>query len=750
MPYDFSTLLPADFEDLAGDLVGEVLGVRFEAFGPGPDGGIDGRYAMSKGDIILQAKHYGGKDHKTLVAAMRKERPKIDRLAAERYILATSRQLSPGNKAELKAVIGPTLRKQADIFGRADLNRLLRRFGHVERAHLKLWLSSTTVLQTILEAIVHSGSHAFTASSQAEIAAKVKVYAQNPSLAEARKVLDQRHVLIISGPPGVGKTTLAEILSFAYLSEKWELIALRSLDDGFDRIDDSRNQIFFFDDFLGAIALDARALSEKESQLSRFMTRVRNSPNARFIMTTRAYILNEARLSSEKLADRHVELSTYILDLSAYTRSIRARILYNHLAIGGIPPENVKALLDSGLIPRIVDHKNYNPRVIEWMTDVVRIEDVPPEKYPAAFVEALDNPRRLWDKAFRKHITPAARHLLISLFLLGNRASWIRNSRVAFESVHAAMCSDLGLPRDPKDFENSLKHLDGSFIVINRNEVDFINPSVRDFLAEYLADEALLKLAMSASRSASMARQIWIFARRSLPWSRLSEVANAALPIIAQVVEKPDTDDNEVHNADRLSLLMEWWSHGENDAFYDAALSLVQKPPQTFNAWCDGAKILMLVTHLRDEAYYPECEQTENMAVILETVAVTIFDGYIPSDDLLSMSDIVEQESCFSDLVKQAASRAIVKEFNDVESTVADMTSESDLDEHGDRLRQLAPRANISEYELGRALEAVDERISTINEDVEHSADPVLSERSNNIADTFDDKALVNLFDSLR
>lgn len=750
MTYDFSTLLPADFEDLAGDLVGEALGVRFEAFGPGPDGGIDGRHATAKGAIILQAKHYGGKAHKTLVAAMRNERPKIDRLTAERYILATSRQLSPGNKAELKAMIGPTLRRQSDIFGRADLNRLLRRFSHVERAHLKLWLSSTTVLQTILEAIVHSGSHAFTASSQAEIAAKVKVYAQNPSLVEARKVLDQRHVLIISGPPGVGKTTLAEILSFAYLSEKWELIALRSLDDGFDRIDDSRNQIFFFDDFLGAIALDARALSEKESQLSRFMTRVRNSPNARFIMTTRAYILNEARLSSEKLADRHVELSTYLLDLSAYTRSIRARILYNHLAIGGIPPENVKALLDSGLIPKIVDHKNYNPRVIEWMTDVVRIEDVPPKKYPAAFVEALDNPMRLWDKAFRKHITPAARHLLISLFLSGNRASWIKSLRVTFDSVHAAMCGNLGLPRDPKDFENSLKHLEGSFIVISRNEVDFINPSVRDFLAEYLADEALLKLAISSSCSASMARQIWNFARGCLGWLRLGDVAHAAIPVISQVTERPDMDDNEVNNADRLSLLLDWWAHSDNDLFYEAALCLIQKPPKPFQSWRDGSKILMLVTQLRDEGYFVQCEMTEKMAVTLENVAITILDGYVPSDDLLSMSDIIEEESCFSESVKQAASRAIVREFDDVESTVDDMTSESDLDEHADRLRTLAQRATISEYALKRALEAVDERIGAISSDVENAADPALPERSNEAADQFDDRALVNLFDSLR
>jgi hypothetical protein len=42
MSYDFASLSPADFEDLVRDLVNRELGVRFEAFAPGPDGGIMG------------------------------------------------------------------------------------------------------------------------------------------------------------------------------------------------------------------------------------------------------------------------------------------------------------------------------------------------------------------------------------------------------------------------------------------------------------------------------------------------------------------------------------------------------------------------------------------------------------------------------------------------------------------------------------------------------------------------------------
>jgi hypothetical protein len=55
MPYDLRALSWPDFEDLARDLIGRELGVRFEAFAPGPDGGMDSRHATAEGTTILQA-----------------------------------------------------------------------------------------------------------------------------------------------------------------------------------------------------------------------------------------------------------------------------------------------------------------------------------------------------------------------------------------------------------------------------------------------------------------------------------------------------------------------------------------------------------------------------------------------------------------------------------------------------------------------------------------------------------------------
>ena len=126
----------------------------------------------------------------------------------------------------------------------------------------------------------------------------------------------------------------------------------------FRAIVDAKKQIFFFDDFLGKVALDARALSLKDSDLSRFIRRVWSTPNARFIMTTRAYIFEEARRVSEYLGDRRLDIVKYVLDVGVYTRRIKARILYNHLYVSKVSTQHIRNLLASKSLPRIIDHKN--------------------------------------------------------------------------------------------------------------------------------------------------------------------------------------------------------------------------------------------------------------------------------------------------------------------------------------------------------------------------------------------------------
>lgn len=761
MSHDFRTLSPADFEDLVRDLVGADRGIRFEAFAPGPDGGIDGRHACGARTTVLQAKHHPGSARTRLEGSMRKEKPKIDRLTPTEYLLATSCSLSDEAKRSIAAIVAPHMRSSGDIYGAEDLNGLLRTHPDIEKAHLKLWLTRTSVL----EGILNSAARTYGALTREEIGRKVLVFVPNASMTEALDRLENEHVLIVHGPPGVGKTTLAEMVCWTHLAEDWDIVVVRDIDEALGSFDERRRQIFYFDDFLGRIDLDRMGLARMDSVFARFVAKVRRSENTRFVLTTRTPILEEARQRSEHLDGPGLALGRYLLDVNRYTRRIKALILYNHLVASTLPETYRTALVTSGRVGHIIDHPHYNPRVVVRMTDAEAIRDVTVDRYAEAFVAMLDHPDELWDKPFRLHIPPACRHLLLTLFFCAEVGVGIDELRTRYEHYHRALSERYNLPRDPKDFETSLRILENGFVAIRGRSVWFVNPSLKDYLKRYLVDLPLLLDAAGVPGGTRWAASVWqhandLFGRGAIDRSSLRELAisfeTTAQSFLSQPVHRISGTDGSpfltldgLTNSERVRLLLEWARHA-GGIFPSLARRICLSPMGGWSSVWEGSDLVGLVASFpRDaEGLMPDADA---LASHLEQELIDrIESGSLDTSTLLSFAAIAkERQDDLPSRVLSALDQAIVDTFQDYHDVLAAITSISELDDYIGDLDELANHASISDFTLKIALAASEERRFQLSGDDDERSTvvtrPVVSDREG----PFDDASLRALFNTL-
>jgi hypothetical protein len=165
-----------------------------------------------------------------------------------------------------------------------------------------------------------------------------------------------------------------------------------------------------------------------------------------------------------------------------------------------LPQAYHEALVKDRNYWKIIKHRNFNPRIIEWMTDQTRMLGLDSEDFVPHFIASLDDPTRLWEHAFNYQLSNEARHLLLALISMPAEV-FIDDLQVAFESLHQRMAQQYGFATTSRDFEKALKELDGNFVrteqrldgISARLTARLHNPSVKDFLQNHLArnpDEA--------------------------------------------------------------------------------------------------------------------------------------------------------------------------------------------------------------------------------------------------------------------
>ncbi|QKG65766.1 restriction endonuclease [Pseudomonas sp. B14-6] len=513
--HDFRQLSPFDFENLVRDLLQEEIKLRIESFGPGKDGGVDFRFAKAGKTTVIQVKHYVDTPPKALVRAAAKEDEKVARLKPDRYILATSAGLTPALKDKLIAAMPNAPLTRDDVLGREDINNLLERNPKVLRQHFKLWLTHTATL----ERIVHSGVYNRTDAELELIKNLVPRFVQNRSVEQAEAILESRGALIIAGEPGVGKTTLARVLTWLHLDQGWRVFVVDDLKEAMEVCTPDEKRLIFLDDFLGQISLTNDTIRNVDQRLPIFLDRVRSNKNLRFVLTTRRYLLSQAQQQSARLASEKVIASELILNVGTYTRSIRAQIVYNHIYFSDLSKEEKHSLLSEDFYLRMIDHPNFSPRLIDLLTtaDYLALQNLPVND---VVLRVLDNPAELWETPYRSHLTEDSRTVMLSLFFSG---LWVSTENLfqSFKRIVIVMGGSTPESTIIARFRLALKLLEGSITSHWDEYVHFSNPGVQDFLSNVIVEDQLLPLVVQASGTFDELNEAWDFYKKHNVMCRL-------------------------------------------------------------------------------------------------------------------------------------------------------------------------------------------------------------------------------------
>lgn len=504
--YTFSTINDKDFEVLVLDLLNFEYDLGLQDFKVGKDGGVDLRYSTLKNDnsIIVQAKHYLKTDYKKLIYNLKKEElDKVKKLNPDRYIVATSLELSKDNKDEIKSIFSPYILTANDVYGRNDLNRLLRKHKEVEKKHFKLWFSSTEIISNILNNAIEGR----TKSYLERIKYKVPLYVLTANFDLANKKLVREKILLITGQPGVGKTTLAEVMLYEKAKTKHKVYLINTIREAEDVIspNDKEKQVFYFDDFLGEVYYEIIAGSQKESEISNFVDRIKHTPNKFIILSTRTVILEQAKSKSEKIKRSRIETGKYEIVLDSYTNLEKARILYNHLFFQALNVKFFEAIIEDKLFMWIINHKNYTPRIIEFITLRERIKAFSKYEFREFVKRNLEHPEEIWNDSYQNQINYFDRCLLQTIFTFP-RGINENKLRLAFEKrlKHEKKINNKQISCE--QFNLSIKNILHGFVLSSIVNVDdnikhfnFINPSISDFLISFLNKNYSIKKAIVES-----------------------------------------------------------------------------------------------------------------------------------------------------------------------------------------------------------------------------------------------------------
>ena len=539
MALSFESLDSADFEFLAKDIAERESGIKLTCYTAGRDGGIDADdfYQDDAGNpsVILQAKHMEKTNNKT--ALKNQLKAFFEKIASYGYnnpriMVFTSMPLTRKNQIEIKQDGSDKGFSSVDVFDKTKICELLEESKNYDilRKNFKLWIAHTEVLNQFLnqDQFIDCEQFLIDAENQSSLFVQTSLYDH------ALTCLEEERLILIVGDPGTGKTTMTKMLALASAADGY--IVRYSSDNDAQKIkrvvsaDANLKEVIILDDFLGQRVLDITGNGLKN--VTSLVSYIQRNKNKRLILNSRFTILNEAKHNNDDFLRMigKIRKSIQVVNSNKLSDLDKARILCSNLKYWNVPTEYISGLTrsaNSGIFdgnninrrqkgsrgtPRylkVVQHDNYNPRIIEYICRKEVYECAVSDSYFDLIRKHLNDPAEVWANEFDRRLPLEDRYVMFTLFSLTDKEIGHGSLRIAFQKV--IYCSE-SMDSSRNLLGSAIGRLTGTIlrkrIVGQEIWYSVVNPSVNDYVASFLreADAQAARIVENAAYSDQILR----------------------------------------------------------------------------------------------------------------------------------------------------------------------------------------------------------------------------------------------------
>lgn len=493
MKYNLDVLSPLEFEKLSKDIISKKLNLEFKSFKMGKDGGIDLR--NKENGIICQCKHI--KKFSDLKSILKKELEKVNKLKGiKKYYLIVSTQLSPANEDTIIKIFNNYIKTSEQIISYNEIEDFLDDEENIEilKKNSKLWLTSYKIIELFEQKYMDFEID----NLFKNISSNMNYFVETDVFKRCYEKITNDRILIISGSPGVGKTINSNMLVAKIIATKPELKLKTTVGSNYKELIQTLNEkdyeIIILDDFLGQSYLEKT--NDQINEIISIISYVKTNQKKYLILNSRLTVLGDAKMKNEQISRilDSLDDNNYIIDMDNISILEKAEILFNLHYFNDVPKHYFDELKKKSFwrlrYEEIINHSNYNTRILEYCVLNYKKDNISSEKYFDYIMENLSNPRQVWYKQFLNFSKEEISYLHTMYSI---RTSNVPNNilKECYEKVIKHRYYDT----EKNNFNNITNKLSDNIIVQSTANQEYVmnvfNPSINDFIMNDLKENTL-------------------------------------------------------------------------------------------------------------------------------------------------------------------------------------------------------------------------------------------------------------------